>query len=60
MHTRSDRKGKSGTIGLKALLGCSTGEAAAFHDVREDRRVVEAVHSAHPTIAQYRIVYSIC
>jgi hypothetical protein len=59
MRTRSDRKGKSGTIGLKALLGCGTGEAAAFHDLREDRHVVEAVHSALPTIAQYRIVYSI-
>jgi hypothetical protein len=37
MHTRTDRKGKSGAIDLKALLGCDTGEAAAFHDLREDR-----------------------
>ena len=45
MHTRTDRKGKSGTIHLKALLGCGTGEAAVFHDLGEDPDVVEAVHS---------------
>ena len=46
MHTRTDRKGKSGTIDLKAFLGRGTGEAAAFHDLGEDPDVVEAVHSA--------------
>ena len=51
VHTRTDRKGKSGTIDLKALLGCGTAEAAAFHDLREDPHVVEAVHSASPLIA---------
>jgi hypothetical protein len=45
MQTRTDRKGKSGTIDLTALLGCGTGEAAAFRDLCEDPDVVEAVHS---------------
>jgi hypothetical protein len=46
VHTRTDRKGKSGTIHLKALLGCGSGEAAVFHDPGEDPDVVEAVHTA--------------
>jgi hypothetical protein len=46
VHTRTDRKDKSGTIDPKALLGCCTGEAAAFRDLREDLHVVEAVHRA--------------
>ena len=53
MHTRTDRKGKSGTIDLKALLARGTGDAAAFHDLGEDPGVVETVHSALPIIAQH-------
>jgi hypothetical protein len=46
--------------GYKNPSGCGTGEAAAFHGLRVDPHAVETVHRSSPTIAQYRIVYSLC
>jgi hypothetical protein len=41
--------------GYESPSGCGT-----FHGLREDPHAVETVHRSSPTIAQYRIVYSIC